>query len=344
MSDGAELESARPGQGGVGRGLVAGLRLIRLVAASIGAQNLGLVATLVVLVALVWTQAPAILLPTNIQNIGLAVALVGIVAVAQAVVVISGGVDLSVGSVAGLSSVLAALVIADTSSAYLGVATGIAVGAAAGVFNGLVITVGRVNSIIATLATLAAFRGIALVISDGRSIGVFDRTFNAIGSGRVLDIPVPIIILIMTAVVLHVALRYTTFGRAAYAVGGNVVAARLAGISVRWHHIKVFALSGAIAGLAGVVLTARTQAGQPIAGSQGLELDSITAAILGGCVLGGGKGTILGVLIAVVLLGTLTNAMILMNIPSFYQPVAKGGLLIAAVIFQQWRMADGQGR
>ena len=142
----------------------------------------------------------------------------------------------------------------------------------------------------------------ALVISNGSAIGVFDAAFTWIGSGRIQGIPVSIVILAIVALCIHVALRYTVLGRRSYAIGGNVSAARLSGMNVRAHQFWVYAFSGAIAGLAGVVLTARTHSGQPVSGSQDLGLDAITAAVLGGCAITGGRGRVPGVMLAVVLL------------------------------------------
>jgi ribose/xylose/arabinose/galactoside ABC-type transport system permease subunit len=317
-------------------------QLVRWTGQQIGAQNLGLILALVVLVALVYSQTTSILLPQNVLNIGQAVAIVGLVAASQAVVLVTGGLDISVGSIAGLSSVVSALAVGATTSAMVGFAGGILAGLAAGAVNGVVVTVFRVNPVIVTLATFAAFRGLALIISNGSAIGVFDAAFIWIGSGRILGIPVPIIILAGVAMGIHVALRYTVIGRRSYAIGGNVAAARQSGMNVPAHQFWVYAFSGAVAGLAGVVLTARTHSGQPVSGTQDLALDAITAAVLGGCAITGGKGSIPGVVLAVVLLGTLSNAMILLDVPSFYQPVAKGALLVIAVIAQQWRSVDRQ--
>jgi ribose/xylose/arabinose/galactoside ABC-type transport system permease subunit len=134
-----------------------------------------------------------------------------------------------------------------------------------------------------------------------------------------------------------VFLRYTDIGRNIYAMGGNPVAARLAGISLSKYRLGIYSLSGAVAGLAGVLLTAKTLAGEPSAGTQGLELEAITAALLGGCALAGGKGTVVGALLGVTIIGVLDNGLILLNVPSFYQLIAKGALLVAAVMIQEWR-------
>jgi L-arabinose transport system permease protein len=205
-----------------------------------------------------------------------------VLATAQTIVIISGGLDISVGSVVGMSTVCIATVVAWTGSTTLSIAAGVAVGIAAGLVNGLIVTVGRVNAVIATLGTMAAFRGVAFIISDGQSIPIFDRDFRVIGDGRFLGVQITIWILLAVVAVFFVAMRYTVAGRNIYAIGGNPVVARLAGLNNRAYQIGVYMLSGATAGLAGMLLAARTGSGQPVSGSDGLELQAITAASSGG--------------------------------------------------------------
>lgn len=307
---------------------------------AVGLQNVSLLIALAVLVAIISTQTDKFWLPANLLNIGVAVSLVGLVAVVQTVVIVSGGLDISVGSIAGFASVSAALVLQGTANnTVLGILAALGAGIACGIVNGLIITVLRVNPVIATLATLSAFRGVALLVTNGSAVGVLDERFNEIGSGRPLGIPIPIIILVGFALLIHILLRYTVWGRNLYAMGGNPIAARLSGVNLNRYRMSVYILSGIGAAIAGIVLTARTHSGQPQSGSQGLELEAITAALLGGCALNGGKGTVFGTMLAVVLLGTLTNGMILLGIQSFYQLVAKGALLVLAVTIQQYRLS-----
>jgi ribose/xylose/arabinose/galactoside ABC-type transport system permease subunit len=241
-----------------------------------------------------------------------------------------------------------ALAVVSTGSPAAGVVAGMAAGLLCGLVNGLIITIGRVNTIIATLATLSAFRGLAFIIApEGKPVGVINPAFNAIGTGRValtaaVGIPVPLLILLVVAVLVHVFLSYSDVGRAVYAMGGNPIAARLAGINLRRMTVGIYLLSGTVAGLAGIVVTARTFSGQPQSGTDGLELEAITAAFLGGCAIQGGKGTIAGTLLAVFLIGTLSNGMSLLGMPTFYQLVAKGLLLVLAVAIQQWRLARAE--
>ena len=298
-----------------------------------GTHNLSLLLALAVLVAIFGGMRPDVFfLARNIENIGQGIAILGVLATAQTIVIISGGLDISVGAVVGLSTVCIALGVEWTNSPALAILFGIAVGAAAGLANSLIITVGGVNAVIATLGTMAAFRGVAFIVSDGQSISIFNPVFRMIGAGRLLGLQITIEVLLLVVAAFYVLMRYTIVGRNIYAIGGNPVVARLAGLNVRGYQVGVYILSGAAAGLAGMLLAARTGSGQPISGSDGLELQAITAAVLGGCALTGGKGTIVGGLLGVLILGVLNNGMILTSVPTFYQMVARGALLIAAVL------------
>ena len=299
----------------------------------LGTHNLSLLIALAVLVGIFGSLRPDVFfLARNISNIGQGIAILGILATAQTIVIVSGGLDISVGAVVGLSTVCIALGVVWTGSLAFGIPFGIAVGALAGLVNGLIVTVGGVNAVIATLGTMAAFRGVAFIMSDGQSISIFNPALRFIGSGKLLGLPVTIAVLLVVCAAFFVLMRFTIIGRNIYAIGGNPVVARLAGLNNRAYQIGVYVLSGAAAGLAGLLLAARTGSGQPISGSDGLELQAITAAVLGGCALTGGKGTIVGGLLGVLILGVLNNGMILTSVPTFYQMVARGLLLIAAVL------------
>jgi ribose transport system permease protein len=218
-------------------------------------------------------------------------------------------------------------------------AVALTVGACCGVLNGLIIIYGRVNAIIATLAMLAAYKGVAQLLSGGRAQGYVlgDDLFIFIARGKVAGLPSMVWILLAVGLIVHVVLRYTDMGRNMYAIGGNAVAARLAGININRYIISVYAMVGVVAALAGVILAARTGSGQPTAGSEGLELKAITAAFLGGCAIAGGKGTIGGTLLAVAVLGALENGLIVIGVNPFWQNVAQGALLVVAVVIQQAR-------
>jgi ribose transport system permease protein/L-arabinose transport system permease protein len=327
---------------GMERGLFANVRRVFGAASqAIGPQNVSLLAALVVLVALISTQTDKFFLPENLVNVAQSVVVVGIVAVVGTAVIVSGGLDLSVGSVAGLSGVVAALV-ANSVAPALGVAAGIAAGACAGLVNGLIVTQLRINPVITTIATLSAIRGLAfLVAPGGRPVGVRSAGFTHLGTGRVdlgfePSIPYSVFLLLAVVLAMHLLLRYTGTGRAIYALGGNERAARLSGIRLTRMRLLVYTLSGAAAGLAGTLLAAQTFTGAPEPAPE-LLFDVITACFLGGCALEGGSGTPIGVLLAVILLGVLDNGMSLIGVETFYQLLAKGLLLIIAVGVQQWR-------
>ena len=306
----------------------------------VGTHNLSLLIALAILVAIFGGLRPDVFfLMRNMLNIGQAIAILGVLATAQTIVIVSGGLDISVGAVVGMSTVYIALAVGWTGSPLLSILFGVVVGAIAGVVNGAIITFGRINAVIATLGTMAVFRGLAFIISNGQSISIFDPAFRFIGNGKIFGAPVTIMILVIVVAAFFVLMNYTVTGRNIYAIGGNPIVARLAGLNVRAYQIGVYTLSGATAGLAGMLLAARTGSGQPISGSDGLELEAITAAVLGGCALTGGKGTIVGGLLGVLIIGVLDNGLILTSVPTFYQMVAKGVLLIAAVI-----IAEHQGR
>lgn len=309
---------------------------MRNVASIVGTNNLRLLLVLAILAAIVTAASPYFLTTGNLVNIGQAVAVLGILAVAETVVIASGGLDLSVGSVPGLCAVSAATIMAATHNPGLGLAGAFAVGATAGLLNGLLIVVGRVNPIIATLATLTAYKGAALLIAQGGVIGILEGAFNAIGSARILAIPIPILILSAMAIAVHLTMRYTDYGRHIYAMGGNPLAARLAGIRTNRFKLAIYTFAGLSSALAGIVLSARATGASALQG-QGLEFDVITAVVLGGAGLAGGRGTIFGTILGVVILGTLYNGLILAQVEGFWQFVAKGGLLAGAVVLQERR-------
>lgn len=305
----------------------------------VGVQNVSLIAALVLLIAVIGSQDPNFFRVQNLLSIGSAVTVFGLLAVVQTLVILLGALDISVGSMTGVTSVVSAMVFTATSEASIGILAALAAGVACGLVNGLVIVYGRVNAVIATLATLAAFKGLAQIISGGRAQGYTgtDAVFTFLGRGQVLGVPFLIVLLVLVAAVVHVVLRYTDIGRNIYAIGGNPTAARLAGININRYIVTVYMVVGLVGGLTGVLLTARTGSGQPVSGSEGLELEAITAAALGGAALTGGKGAIPSTILAVLLLGVLSNGLTVLGVNPFWQNVAKGALLLVAVILQQRR-------
>ncbi len=296
----------------------------------------GVLTALVVLCIILSFASPFFLTPANISNLLVGVALVGIVAAGETFVMLSGGLDISVGSIVALAGVVAAIVLTETQSAAVAVLAGVGIGAIAGIANGLIITQLRINALIVTLATMSIYLGLTYIVADGKAVGATDSTFSWIGNGSILGIPNPIIVLVLVFAIGHFILAYTTLGRNIYAIGGNAEAARLSGIDLTRYRIGLYTASGALAGLSGVILTARLGSGQPIAGA-GLELTAIAAVVLGGTSLAGGVGSMFGTALGVLVLGTLSNGLILLRIPAFYQFLARGAVLLLAVGLDHYR-------
>jgi ribose transport system permease protein len=315
---------------------------------AVGAQNVSLIGALIAVLALFGYLNSAYLSLSNIAVIGQTVTISGLLAVVQTVVIICGGIDISVGSQAGLAAVVSAMVFAGTGdgiangNALVAVAVAVIVGAVCGILNGVIIVYGRVNAIIATLAMLAAYKGVAQLVSGGRAQGYLlgDDMFIFVARGTILGVPSMVWILLVVALCVHVLLRYTDIGRNIYAIGGNPTAARLAGININKYLISAYMLVGVVAAISGTILAVRTGSGQPTAGSEGLELKAITAAFLGGCAIAGGRGSVGSTLLAVALLGALENGLTVIGVNPFWQNVAQGALLVVAVVIQQRRSGE----
>lgn len=310
-------------------------------ARSIGVQNLSLILAIAVLVAAIGSQNSSFFLVANLKTIGTAVTIMGLLALVQTAVIIMGGIDLGVGSIAGLASVTSAMIFTHSGAAISFVGA-LAIGAVCGLISGCIVVFGRVTPMIATLAGLIAFKGIAQLVSNGRAQGYVgaDPFYIFLSRGSILGIPTLIWVFVIMTALIHFILRYTKVGRNIYAVGGNDTAARLSGVNINRYILGVFMLAGVVAALAGILITARTGSGQPVSGSEGLEFQSITAAALGGVALRGGKGTIGGTILAVILLGVLLNGMSLLGVNPFWQNLAQGTLLVAAVVIQQLRNGE----
>lgn len=270
----------------------------------------------------------------NFTGLALSVATVGIIACTMLFCLAAGDFDLSVGSVVAMAGVMAALVTNETGSVMLGIAAGILAGGIVGLVNGFVIAQLGINALITTLATMQIVRGLGFILSGGIPIGVSQPSFFNLGITQFLGIPTPVWIMVACFIAFGVLLNKTTFGRNTLAVGGNKEAAYLAGIRVTRLKIIIFTLQGLMAAFAGVILASRMTSGQPNT-AQGLELQVISACVLGGVSLTGGVGTIIGVIVGVLIMGTVNNAMNLLNIPPFYQYVASGSILLFAVLLDR---------
>lgn len=291
---------------------------------------------LLLLFALLSAFVPDFLGLRNLNGLLLSVTLVGTIAATMMLVLAMREVDLSVGSVVALSGVIVASVISATGSIALGVVAGLAGGALVGLFNGAVIGWLKVNSLIVTLATMEIVRGLSFLVSGGESVAIPAQDFYALGSGSLLGVSYPIWAMLGSFALFGFVLNRTVFGRNILAIGGNPEAARLSGVPVLRVRILVFTLQGLVAGLAGIILAARITSGQPNT-SVGLELAVISACVLGGVSLSGGVGTIAGVIIGVLIMGAAQNALNLLNVPTFYQYVVRGGILLVAVIADRMR-------
>jgi ribose transport system permease protein len=273
----------------------------------------------------------------NFMNILISVAMIGTVAAGMTMVIVGGGLDLSVASTMALvGSVEAVLVVQGGQPWWVGVGAGLVVGVLVGVMNSVVISYLRVNSIITTLATMQIVRGAAYIYTGGNSIYVSDQALEWFGSGRVVGAPVPAILMMLSFVGVWLVMKYTVFGRYVYAIGGNKVASRLAGINVNRYVNAVFIISGLMAGLAGIMLVGLTGLSVPSAATA-YELDVITAVLLGGTSLAGGEGSVWGTLVGVLIIGIINNGMTLLNVPPYWQIAAKGVLLLVAVAIDVMR-------
>jgi len=299
-------------------------------------DNASMIVVLLVLLAWLYFRVPGFFSLVNLQGLALSVSQVGMVACTMLFCLAAGDFDLSVESVVIFAGVVAAMVINATGSVTLGIGAGIVAGGIVGLANGLLIARLRVNALIATLATMQIVRGLGFIASHGSAVGISNERFFALGTGSFLSVPNPVWITVLCLVVFGLLLNKTTFGPNALAIGGNREAARLAGIPVERVKIAIFTLQGLMAGFAGVVLASRMTSGQPAIPS-GFSLDVISACVLGGVSLSGGVGTIQGVIVGVLIMGTVQNAMNLSGVETFYQYIARGTILLAAVLFDLYR-------
>jgi len=284
------------------------------------------------------------LLTSNLFNIILASATVGILAIGATFVIAAAGIDLSLGSVLGLSSVTgAALVVTLGWPWYFAILGALGAGAAAGAVNGFIITRGKVPAFIVTLGMLGIARGLALIISSGRGIYGLPEEILFLGQARPWGVPTPVFILVTVALIAHYVLAHTPFGHHTLALGDNENAAKATGINVNRQRMLLYTIAGLMAGIAGLIFTARVNTGDPTAGLT-YELLAITAAIIGGTNLFGGRGSILGTMIGALIMGVLQNGLNLMAVQAYYQQMAIGAVLIAAVWLDQTRSRGMQGQ
>lgn len=274
----------------------------------------------------------------NILNVLRQTSINSIIAAGMSFVIITGGIDLSVGSTLALSGAVAATLFAMGLHPFFALIAALAVGAGIGFINGVAIAKGKLQPFIVTLATMTIFRGATMVFTDGKPISSgFEKNADVlayIGNGYLFGIPFPIILMIIVFAIGFFILTQTTFGRYVYALGGNEDATKLSGVNTDRVKILVYTLSGLLAAVAGIIITARLSSAQPTAGS-GYELDAIAAVVLGGTSLAGGVGSILGTVTGALIIGVLNNALNLMNVSSYYQLLAKGVVILIAVLIDR---------
>jgi L-arabinose transport system permease protein len=271
---------------------------------------------------------------TNVVGLMLSVAQIGMVACTMMLCLASRDFDLSVGSTIAFAGVLGAIVLEHSGSVAIAVAAGLGAGALIGAVNGVLIAYLRVNALIATLATMLMVRGLAFIVSKGQAVGINDDSFIDFGDTRIFGMPLPVLVAGACFVVFGILLNQTVFGRNTLAIGGNPEAARLAGVRVERLRVWIFLLQGLVTAMAGLILASRITSGQPNA-AQGFELDVISACVLGGVSLQGGKARIFGVLIGVLIMGTVENVMNLLDVDAFYQYLMRGLILLVAVLLDQ---------
>ncbi|ANQ64203.1 ABC transporter permease [Staphylococcus equorum] len=291
---------------------------------------------LILLVIIISALNSAFLEPSNLFNLLRQVSINGLIAFGMTFVILTGCIDLSVGSTLALSSAMVAILMVSGVDSIIALLLGCIFGAVLGAVNGLLITLGKMAPFIATLATMTVFRGLTLVITDGNPITNLNGgyAFQLFGRGYFLGIPVPAVTMFVTFIILYILLHKTVFGRQTYAMGGNEKAAFISGIKVNKLKIMIYSLAGLMSAMAGAILTSRLNSAQPTAGMS-YELDAIAAVVLGGTSLTGGKGRILGTLIGVLIIGVLNNGLNLLGVSSFYQQVVKGVVIIIAVLIDR---------
>jgi ribose/xylose/arabinose/galactoside ABC-type transport system permease subunit len=322
------LTAARGGRGSAGSGL------LRWIGSS--GEIVSILIALVVISVFFSITSPYFLTIKNIMNFTMNTAILGIMAAGLFVPMVIGAIDVSQYSILALSTAILAIFVRGGMNPGLAVAISLAVALACGALNGFSVAFLRINPIITTLGTSMILRGIAYRITEARAMGVTGAFFSAVGSGRLLGIPLSVYIMAGVFIIVHVLLGYTAHGKRVYAVGGNAEAAYISGINVRMVRFWGMVVSAAAAGLAGIIFVAQLGATVPSAGETGL-MDVVTAVILGGISLAGGKGKIIGTVIGVLILAILQNGMVLLSVQSYFQIIVKGAVVLVAVYVDSLR-------
>jgi ribose/xylose/arabinose/galactoside ABC-type transport system permease subunit len=302
----------------------------------IGGLGLGLLVVLAIEVVFFTSQSEFFFDSVNFKNIGQAMTVVGIAAIGQTVVIIAGGFDLSVGSVMAAGGMLSAYLVNTGAPFATAIAAALGLGLVIGLVNGAIVAYLRINPLITTLATLSIVRGLAYVITSGKAEVISNETYLAFGTNELLGVPLVVVLLIGLFLVVGFAIPRTPFGRYMYAIGSNPRGARLAGVRVARWRLVFFGFCGLLAAVAGCVTVSRTGTAEPAA-NLGAELDVITAVILGGTSLAGGRGRLMGTFLGLLVIAVLNNGLILLSVASYWQQVVKGVVLLVAVSWDELR-------
>lgn len=300
-------------------------------------SQLGPLLALLILVVVISVLNPSFLSINNLLNLLRQVSINGLIAFGMTFVIMTGGIDLSVGSVLALSSAFTVSLMVNGINQIFAIIIGLVSGAALGAINGALISKGKLAPFIATLATMTVYRGATLVFTDGNPITASNQEiFAFFGRGYIFGIPTPVVIYFICFVILYVVLHKTVFGRKTYSIGGNEKAALISGVNVDKMKIKIYAISGLMASLAGIIQASRLSSAQPTAG-QSFEIDAIAAVVLGGTSMSGGRGRLVGTLIGALIIGTISNGLNLLGVSSFYQDIAKGLVIVLAMLADRKR-------
>jgi ribose transport system permease protein len=292
--------------------------------------------SLILLFVALWIASPNFLTATNLSSVVRQTAVINIMALGMTIVIISGGIDLSVGSILGLAGLLGTMAMEAGASIVVGVGVGLLTGLVCGFLNGIMITQLKIAPFIVTLGTLGIYRGAALIISNGLPVHNLPPAFSFLGEGNILGIPFVLWLLVICGVAVHITLEHTRLGRYAFAIGSSPAAAVYAGIPVTFHITAVYAIGGLLTGLGGMIEASRLMTGQPTAGT-GYELQAIAAVVIGGGSLRGGEGSVVGTLVGAFIMGLLSNGSDLLGISNYVQQVVIGAVIILAVAADELR-------
>lgn len=278
--------------------------------------------------------SPRFLTVSNVLNVLTQVSVNAILAIGMTFVILTGGIDLSVGSVLAITGAVVANFAKSGGNILPGIIVSIIIGAAIGLFNGLIVSKGKIQAFIVTLATMTIFRGVTYVFTNGDPISGLGNNISFIGNNSLLGIPIPIFLILIVLFIAWYALNQTRFGRYVYALGGNEDSARLSGINTNKIKTLVYVISGVTAAIGGIIVTSRIGSASPNAGT-GFELDAIAAVVLGGTSLAGGEGSVTGTIIGALIIGVLNNGLNIMNVSPFYQSIVKGAVILLAVLLDK---------